>query len=108
MSSFIRNLQRRAARKNPDYESQPQVTQVRDDGSYRTLRPTKGWLEMSAIRYLATMKLAQILEKAYVPRVSRKKPSKVWKETQPKPMVQGRETRQQLRAAARGYVGGTL
>ncbi len=105
MSSYIRNIQRRILRANPAYEPAKQITEVREDGSYRTLRFTKGWLEVAAITVLAQMKMANILSSRYMPLVRKGKTQKPYAATMPKPVPQGTETRQQRRAAARGYVG---
>lgn len=99
MSSFPRRLQRKAARKNPDYETPSQPTVMREDGGYKTLRPTGGWLDVSILRMVAQFKLAAILERAYVPTGRTRKPSKVWRT--PAPATPSTETRQQRRAAAR-------
>ena len=50
MSSFLRNLQRKAARKSSDYVAKPQPFEINDDGSYRTLHPTRGWRHVCARR----------------------------------------------------------
>lgn len=97
MSSRLRTLQRRALRKRADYTPAGQPTKVFPDGGYRTLRPTKGWLVMSARRLLARLTVAAITNHDLPERV-RKLP-KVWRE--PAPVPPSTETRQQRRHAAR-------
>jgi len=60
MSSYIRNIQRKAAKQRPDYEPKPTPTIVLKHG-YKVLRPTKGWLFMSARRLEAQRKMAAML-----------------------------------------------
>ena len=98
MSSFVRRLQRKAARQRSDYEPAPQPTVMKEDGGYKTLRPTKGWIEFAAIRIAAQMALARILERD-IPIVRNRKPRKVWRPDAPVPPSV--ETRQQRRWAAR-------
>lgn len=62
MSSYIRNLQRKAMRKSPDYEAKPQPTIVCEHGYY-TLRPTKGWTYISNARIAAREKIAEIMRR---------------------------------------------
>lgn len=108
MSSFPRTLQRRKMRAHPDYEPKPQVTIVNDDGSYLTLRPTKGWMFVSARRAAADMAAKHqemaVRLNAITAAARTKKPSKVYRQQVSVPA--GTETRQQRRAAARGYVTG--
>ena len=95
MSSFTRRLQRRILRSSPDYEPAPQPTIIRKDGSYKTLRPTRGWLEMSALRVLMQFKLADILTGSIAtPKPA--KQSKLWRK--PMAVPEGTITRQQRRA----------
>ncbi|AOR76530.1 hypothetical protein [Novosphingobium resinovorum] len=99
MSSFPRTLQRRRARAHPDYEPKPQVTVPFEDGGYATLHPTKGWIVMSGARLAAQMKIATILDRFPMPR--RRKMPRLYRV--PAPVPAGTETRQQRRAALRGY-----
>lgn len=102
MSSALRRMQRRALRKRPDYEPRPQVTQDKGEG-YRTLRPTKGWLDVSPLRLLGMKRMAELAGSA-VARYRRKKAAadlyRFQKRAAPEswPSV---ETRQQRRFAAR-------
>jgi hypothetical protein len=97
MSSYLRTIQRRAARKASNYEAPPQPTRTFVDGSYETLRPTKGWLRLSIARLWAQQRLAQMLDHVLPERT--RKPRKVWRE--PGPDVPYAETRQQRRARER-------
>lgn len=50
MSSLPRRIQRRLQKKLGTFENKPQPTVIDPDGGYRTLRPTKGWIKVSAKR----------------------------------------------------------
>lgn len=100
MSSFTRTIQRRNLRNKPDYESAPQPTRDKQRGEgYATLHPTKGWLEVAALRYFAQMKMAQILT-SYIPRVRTERPRKNYSTFKPVSVVEV-VTRQQRRFAER-------
>lgn len=60
MSSMIRNIQRKNARKSPDYEPRSRSVQYLPNGGYRVLRETKGWLTVSPARLRAQARLAEI------------------------------------------------
>ena len=74
MSSFIRNIQRKIVRTQPDYESSPQPTVAHDDGSYVTLRATRGWIRMSARRLAAQMQMAHLLNPRFIPAAEKREP----------------------------------
>lgn len=99
MSSFTRTIERGILRSNPDYESAPQQFRMKPDGGYATLRPTKGWLEVAAIRIYAQHKLAAILSRN-VPIVRVKRDAKNYSTFKPVTVVE-RVTRQQRRYAER-------
>ncbi|QDP53752.1 MAG: hypothetical protein GOVbin7759_39 [Prokaryotic dsDNA virus sp.] len=61
MSSYPRNLQRRAVRALPDYEPSTRPHVDLPDGGYAVLHPTKGWRAVSARRITAQGRMAQIL-----------------------------------------------
>lgn len=86
-------------RAHPDYEPKPQITRINDDGSYDTLNPTQGWVHMTARRLAAQMKMAKMLD--HVPMPRRYQAPKLYRK--PAPVPPSTETRQQRRAAARGY-----
>jgi len=97
MSSFLRRIQRKVARKNKTFEPMPQATVVYDDGSYHTLRPTKGWIYFSIKRVRAERLMAAHFERASVRDMSimrrAKKSPKIYHT--PKPVPPSTETRQQ-------------
>lgn len=61
MSSFIRNIQRKALRRKADYEPAPQPFVTLPCGGYRTLRPTKGWATFTARRLRGERMTAALL-----------------------------------------------
>ena len=61
MSSYIRNLQRKAARKSAGHEPREQHAVVLRDGGYATLTPTKGWRVFTAKRLWAIKRTAELL-----------------------------------------------
>lgn len=62
MSSLLRRQQRKIARAAAGYETRSRVFEYFPDGSYRVLRPTKGWRYVSAARLRAQFRLGQIAE----------------------------------------------
>lgn len=93
MSSLVRRIQRRVLRKRSDYEPAPQAVETFKDGSYSTLRPTKGWAHFSARRLAAQRRMAQMLDHFIPERI--RKPAKLWRK--PAPPAPSTETRQQRR-----------
>jgi hypothetical protein len=62
MTSFCRKLKRaRCRRTGEKWPAREQPTIVFQDGGYVTLRPTKGWLRMSAPRVRAQLRMASML-----------------------------------------------
>lgn len=62
MSSYLRNMQRKFRRNNPDPEAEPRAQPIRNvsvDG-YETLRPTKGWIKITTRRLIAQHKMRQM------------------------------------------------
>jgi hypothetical protein len=56
--SLARSIKRAAARRlGVKWPSRPQTFELQPDGGYRTLRPTKGWLRVSAQRHRAQQRL---------------------------------------------------
>ncbi len=62
MSSLLRRQQRKLARVNGSYETKPRAFKYHKDGSYEVLRPTKGWLRVSAARLRAQLYLSRMGE----------------------------------------------
>lgn len=62
MSSALRRQQRRIARARSDYEPKTRAFRHHKDGSYDVLRPTKGWLHVSAARLRAQFRIHQMRE----------------------------------------------
>lgn len=60
MSSLLRTLQRKRQRRNGTFEAAPQPTEA-DESGYVTLRPTKGWMRMTAKRLVAQRRMAYLL-----------------------------------------------
>ena len=61
MSSMIRNMQRRMAKKATDYEPRDPAYRLHADNvGYSVLTPTKGWRHFSARRLRAQALLSQI------------------------------------------------
>lgn len=103
MSSALRRIQRRAARKRPDYEAPEAPIRYLANGGYQALHPTRGWRTFSGKRLLAGQMVADRLAHS-IPKRPRKAP-KVWRA--PAPVPPSTETRQQARAARRkGYSHG--
>lgn len=50
MSSFLRRLQKKILRKRSEYTPTEPAIRYYKDGGYSVLRPTKGWLKVSAKR----------------------------------------------------------
>lgn len=57
MSSFIRNIQRRALRASPNYKPAPWAYKA-DETGYSSLHPTHGWQRVSYRRYAAERVMA--------------------------------------------------
>lgn len=98
MSSYLRNLQRKIARNRASYEPKEQPVRHYKDGSYSTLRPTRGWLRVSLRRVWAMSRVAQLLDHVLPERS--KKPRKVYHQSRPCPPSV--DSRQQRRARERG------
>jgi len=86
-------------RSKPDYEPKPQVTIICENG-YLTLHPTLGWRSVSARRLEARHRMAVMLDNYVAPR--RKKTKRNYRGKLPA-VPPATETRQQRRAALRGY-----
>ena len=63
MTTFGRKMRRNAFRRSGrEWAARQQPTFALPDGGYCTLRPTKGWLPVSAARLRAQAKLRSIYE----------------------------------------------
>lgn len=62
MSSLTRRIEKRILKKQDRWKGSEQPVRHRRDGGYSTLRPTKGWLIVSAKRLAAQFKLNQMRE----------------------------------------------
>lgn len=94
MGNLSRKFQRRRGHK---VDPKPQFTEIREDGGYLTLHPTKGWRLITAARLRAGQKVAMMLDQIITPRLL--KPAKVYRK--PAKQWPGTVTRQQRRYAAR-------
>ena len=62
MTSLTRKMKRARFRRNGQtWPTRQQPTIVHADGSYHTLRPTKGWIFISAARLRAQHRMAGLL-----------------------------------------------
>lgn len=62
MSSYLRTLQRRQARKSTDYETPDRPFRPLPDGGYEVLIPPHGWQRFSFRRLRAAQRMAQMLD----------------------------------------------
>ena len=106
MSSFVRNLQRKRNRAKPEYVARDQVTVDLPDGGYMTLHPTKGWMKVSAKRLRGQFLMGEFQDAAMRTAAAiASRPKRAARNySTVKPVPEGRVTRQQTRAALRGYV----
>ena len=63
MSSFLRNIQRKMAKKGGHYERKQQLYREHgpDDDGYDYCHRTRGWRRVSALRLAAQAKMAHLL-----------------------------------------------
>lgn len=97
MSSYLRRLQRKAARKRADNETGEQPTRIHSR-FYEVLHPTRGWKRISNARVTAQQWMGALLDHV-LPERTRKAPVQWRKPMPPQPST---ITRQQRRHAARG------
>ena len=64
MSSYLRRLQRKAARVRGDYEPAERPFVLLPDGGYQVLHPTRGWHTFSKRRLDAGAAMAGLLDLA--------------------------------------------
>lgn len=98
MSSYLRRLQRKAARTAPDYETRQQPVRLHDT-AYEVLHPTRGWQRFSMLRETAQRIMAGLLDHV-LPERQKTQPATYGRKDKPVPPPT--VTRQQRRAAARG------